>query len=324
MATWCPCVAESQARDVKVVVLKGGRSLERQVSLRSGARVEDALESEGHEVVSLDAGHDLVERLKAERPDVAFVALHGADGEDGTVQELLEILGIPYTGPGVSSCRRSTDKAEAKQALSDAGIATPDWVSFSQTAFSELGAADALEEIEDRLGFPLVVKPARGGSALGVRFAAGRDDVPQAIVSALSYDSRVLLERHVAGRELSVGMLDGEALPAVEVRPRDEDRYSYEARYEIGRTDFICPAELDSEERAVEEAATATWNALDCAGFVRVDLMLGEDGPQVLEVNAVPGLTDTSLFPMAAEAAGIGFEELCDRIAALATDRARA
>ncbi len=309
---------------MKVAVLKGGRSLERQVSLRSGARVGDALAAESHEVVPLDAGHDLVSRLKDERPDVAFVALHGADGEDGTVQELLEILGIPYTGPGVSSCRRSTDKAEAKQALRDAGIPTPDWVSFSQTAFSELGAADALEEIEDRLGFPLVVKPARGGSALGVRFAAARDDVPQAIVSALSYDSRVLLERHVSGRELSVGMLDGQALPAVEVRPRDEDRYSYEARYEIGRTDFICPAELGADETAVEEAAIATWRALDCAGFVRVDLMLGEDGPEVLEVNAVPGLTDTSLFPMAAEAAGIGFEELCGRIVESASKSVRA
>jgi len=305
---------------VKVAVLKGGRSLERQVSLRSGARVEDALAGAGHEVVPLDADHDLVERLKSAQPDVAFVALHGADGEDGTVQELLEILGVPSTGPGVSSCRRSTDKAEAKQALREHGIATPDWVSFSQTAFSELGAADALEEIEERLGYPLVVKPARGGSALGVRFAASREDVPQAIVSALSYDNRVLLERHVEGRELSVGMLAGEALPAVEVRPRDEDRYSYEARYEIGRTDFICPAELD-DDAAVRDAATATWEALDCAGFVRVDLMLGESGPEVLEVNAVPGLTDTSLFPMAAEAAGIGFEELCDRLVNSAAER---
>ncbi len=305
---------------MKVAVLKGGRSLERQVSLRSGARVEDAL-AERHDVVSLDAGHDLVERLKAERPDVAFVALHGADGEDGTVQELLEILGIPYTGPGVSACRRSTDKAEAKQALREHGIATPDWVSFSQTAFSELGAADAMDEIENRLGYPLVVKPARGGSALGVRFAASRDDVPQAIVSALSYDSRVLLERHVTGRELSVGVLDGEALPAVEIRPNDEDRYSYEARYEIGRTEFICPAELGEDEAAVAATSIATWDALDCAGFVRVDLMLGDDGPEVLEVNAVPGLTDTSLFPMAAEAAGIGFEELCDRLVTSAAAR---
>ena len=306
---------------MKIAVLKGGRSLERQVSMRSGARVEDALYARGHEVVPLDAGHDLVAQLKAERPDVAFVALHGADGEDGTVQELLEILGIPYTGPGVSSCRRSTDKAEAKQALREHGIATPDWVSFSQTAFSELGAADALEEIEERLGFPLVVKPARGGSALGVRFAAGREDVPQAIISAFSYDSRVLLERHVSGRELSVGMLQGSALPAVEIRPHDEDLYSYEARYEIGRTDFICPAELEEKEGAVGDAARATWDALDCAGFVRVDLILGADGPEVLEVNAVPGLTDTSLFPMAAEAAGIGFEELCERLVVSAAER---
>ena len=306
---------------MKIAVLKGGRSLERQVSMRSGARVEDALYAQGHEVVPLDAGHDLVAQLKAERPDVAFVALHGADGEDGTVQELLEILGIPYTGPGVSACRRSTDKAEAKQALREHGIATPDWVSFSQTAFSELGAADALEEIEERLSFPLVVKPARGGSALGVRFAAGREDVPQAIISAFSYDSRVLLERHVSGRELSVGMLQGSALPAVEIRPHDEDLYSYEARYEIGRTDFICPADLDEEEGSVGDAARATWNALDCAGFVRVDLILGADGPEVLEVNAVPGLTDTSLFPMAAEAAGIGFQELCDRLVTSAAER---
>jgi D-alanine-D-alanine ligase len=309
---------------LKVAVLKGGRSLERQVSLSSGARVEDALAARGHDVVSIDAGHDLVARLKAERPDVTFVALHGADGEDGTVQELLEILGIPYTGPGVSSCRRSTDKAEAKQALREHGIATPDWVSFSQTAFSELGAADSLEEIEERLRYPLVVKPARGGSALGVRFAAERGDVPQAIVSALSYDSRVLLERHVEGRELSVGLLEGEALPPVEIRPRDEDRYSYEARYEIGRTDFLCPADLGGDEAAVLEAATATWRALDCAGFVRVDMIVGETGPEVLEVNAVPGLTDTSLFPMAAEAAGIGFEELCDRLVTSATKRPQA
>jgi D-alanine-D-alanine ligase len=308
---------------VKVAVLKGGRSLERQVSLRSGARVEDALTVGGHEVVAIDAGDDLVRRLKDEGPDVAFIALHGADGEDGTIQELLEILRIPYTGPGVSAARRSMDKVATKQELRHSGISTPDWVSFSQGAFSELGAADALEEIEERLGFPLVVKPVRGGSALGVRFAAARDDVPQAIVSALSYDDRVLLEQHVDGRELAVAMLDGEALPVVEIRPRDEDRYSYDARYEIGRTDFICPAELSEiDELAVRDAATRTWEALACEGFVRVDVMLGAGGPQVLEVNAVPGLTDTSLFPMAAEAAGLGFEGLCERIVALAGNRA--
>jgi D-alanine-D-alanine ligase len=310
---------------MKVAVLKGGRSLERQVSLRSGARVEDALESLGHEVVPVDAGDDLVRRLKHARPDVAFIALHGADGEDGTVQELLEIIGIPYTGPGVAACRRAMDKPAAKEVMKAAGVPTPAWVSFSQTAFSQLGAADALEEIEALLGFPLVVKPARGGSSLGVRFAATREEVPRAIVSALSYDDRVMLERHVRGRELAVSVLDGHALPIVEVRPRDEDLYSYDARYEIGRTEFICPAQLEPDvAAAVRDAATATWRAIGCEGFARVDLILGDDGPQVLEVNAVPGLTDTSLLPMAAEAGGLPFEELCDRIVELALKRSRA
>ncbi len=300
---------------MRVAVLSGGRSLERQVSLRSGARVEDALGSLGHEAVPIDPGPDLVKRLKSERPDVTFIALHGADGEDGTVQELLEILGLPYTGPGVTACRRATDKAAAKEALREAGIATPDWVSFSSHAFAKLGAGDALEEIERRLGFPLVVKPARGGSSLGVRFAGSAEDVPTALVAALSYDDRVLLERHVAGTELSVAVLHGEPLPIVEIRPTEEDRYSYEARYEIGRTEFVCPADLTPDDAAsVRDAALRTWEVLRCESFARVDLILGDDGPMLLEVNAVPGLTDTSLFPMAAEAAGVSFEHLVERL----------
>ncbi len=304
-------------------MLSGGRSLERQVSLRSGSRVQDALENAGHEVIGIDPGSDLVERLREAAPDVVFIALHGRDGEDGTVQELLSILGLAYTGPGVGACRVATDKVAAKQAMRESGVvATPDWASFSGTAFSELGAGDALPEIERHLGFPLVVKPVRGGSALGVRFAASAGDVPAALVAALSYDDRVLLEHHIDGRELAVAVLDGEVLPAVEVLPNDDDRYSYEARYEIGRTDFSCPAELgEGEAEAVARAALATWEALGCAGFSRVDVILDpKTGPQVLEVNAVPGLTDTSLFPMAAEAAGIGFEDLCERIVKLAAE----
>jgi len=304
---------------MKVAVLRGGGSLERQVSLRSGARVEDALASLGHEVVPLDADGELIGRLAEAQPDVVFIALHGPGGEDGTVQELLEILGVPYTGSGVAACMRCLDKALAKHTLRAAGIATPDWVAITSTAFRELRAGEALEQVEERLGFPLVVKPAAQGSALGVRLAASRDEVPEALVSALSYDDRVLLERHVDGRELAVGVLDGEPLPAVEVRPREEDLYDYGARYEIGRTEFICPADLaaDSDE-AVRAIAVGAYEALGCAGFARVDLMLADDGPQVLEVEAIPGLTDTSLFPMAAEAAGISFEELCGRIVELA------
>ena len=307
---------------MKIAVIRGGRSLERQVSLRSGARVEDALGSLGHEVLALDADGELVSTLKRERPDVAFIALHGPGGEDGTVQELLEILGVPYTGSGVAACARCMDKVAAKHELRAAGISTPDWVAFNATAFRELRAGEALEEIEERLGFPLVVKPAAQGSSLGVRFAASAGDVPEALVSAFSYDDRVLLERHVEGRELALSMLDGEPLPAVEALPKNEDRFNYEARYEIGRTDYVCPADLTSDESsACAELARSTWETLGCEGFARVDLMLAPDGPQVLEVNAIPGLTDTSLFPMAAEAAGVSFEEACGRIVELALAR---
>lgn len=307
---------------MKVAVLKGGRSLEHGVSLRSGARVEDALDSLGHETLSIDVGADLVTRLRDERPEVAFVALHGPGGEDGTVQELLEILSIPYTGPGVAACALCMDKVASKHVIRKAELPTPDWVAFNATAFRELGAADTLEEIEERLGFPLVVKPASQGSSLGVKFASARGEVPAALVAAFSYDDRVLLERYVDGRELAVGILGDEPLPIVEAIPRDSDRFDFDARYEIGRTDYACPADLPaSETEAVQAAAMRTYEALGCEGFARVDLMLGGDGPQVLEVNAIPGLTDTSLFPMAAEAAGLSFEQLVERILALAVAR---
>jgi D-alanine-D-alanine ligase len=164
------------------------------------------------------------------------------------------------------------------------------------------------------------VKPASQGSSLGVEFAAARDGVPQALVAAFSYDDRVLLERYVRGRELAVSVLDGEALPIVEAIPREEDFFNFEARYEIGRTDYVCPAELP-EEAPVRELAKRTYETLGCSGFARVDLILGDEGPQVLEVNAIPGLTDTSLFPMAAEAAGIDFTSLVERIVASARER---
>jgi D-alanine-D-alanine ligase len=306
---------------MKVAVLKGGRSLERQVSLRSGARVEDALQRLGHDVVPIDVGSDLVDRLSDVQPDVAFVALHGRGGEDGTVQELLELVGVPYTASGPSACMRCMDKVVAKHELRDAGLPTPDFYAFSQTAFEELGAAKALPAIEERLEFPIVVKPAGQGSALGVKFARSARDVPGAIVAAFSYDTKVLLERYVAGRDLAVSVLDGsegpEALPVVEAVPVAEDFYDFEARYEIGRTRFICPAEVEPAVTArAQELALAAWATLGCAGFARIDLMLDDVTGElsVLEANAIPGLTDTSLLPLAAEAAGISFDALIARI----------
>jgi D-alanine-D-alanine ligase len=306
---------------VRVAVLKGGRSLERQVSLRSGARVQDALERLGHEAIPIDVGSDLVAQLTTHRPDVAFVALHGSDGEDGTVQELLEVVGIPHTGSGISACIRASDKVLAKHAMRDRGIPTPDFYAFNETALGALGAAQALPAIEDRLQFPIVVKPARQGSALGIKFARSAADVPTALVAAFSYDRKVLLERYVEGRELAVSIVDENAvpvvLPIVEAVPEQEDFYDFEARYEIGRTRFVCPAQIDVTVAArAGEIALETYGLLGCAGFARVDLMLESATSElfVLEVNPIPGLTETSLLPLAAEAAGISFDELVERV----------
>jgi D-alanine-D-alanine ligase len=274
------------------------------VSLRSGARVEDALGRLGHEVVAIDVGADLIARLRAAEPDLAFIAMHGRDGEDGTVQELLEILGIPYTGSGVLACSRASDKVLAKHLMLEAGIPTPDFFAFNETAFRELGAADALAAIEER-------------------FARSAADVPAAIVAAFSYDSRVLLERHVAGRDLAVSILDDVPLPVVEAVPRDDEFYDFEARYEIGRTDFVCPADLPAGlTEAAQNLALRTYRLLGCSAFARVDLMLDESGElTILEANPIPGLTETSLLPQAADAAGISFDALIDRILALALAR---
>jgi D-alanine-D-alanine ligase len=320
----------------RVAVLKGGRSLERSVSLRSGAQVQDALQRLGHEVLAIDVGPELVGELLAQVPDVAFIALHGRDGEDGTAQGLLEAIGLPYTGSGPAACMRATDKVLAKHLMLEAGIPTPAFRALSETAIKELGASAALPALERELDFPLVVKPAKGGSALGVKFARTSAELPSAMVGAFSYDATILLERYVSGRDLAVSVLDsgpGEstasgprasALPIVEAVPRSEDFYDYESRYEIGMTTFVCPADLAPEttERA-QELAVRVYELLGCRGVARVDLMLEHDSDElwVLETNVVPGMTETSLLPQAADAAGIAFEQLVERILASAFTR---
>jgi D-alanine-D-alanine ligase len=317
----------SEAR--RVAVLKGGRSLERSVSLRSGAQVQDGLQRLGHEVLAIDVGPQLVEELLAQAPEVAFIALHGRHGEDGAVQGLLEAIGLPYTGSGPAACMRATDKVLAKHLMLEAGIPTPAFHALSETAIKELGASAALPALERELGFPLVVKPAKGGSALGVKFARTSEQLPGATVGAFSYDPTVLIERYVKGRDLAVSVLDTaleepSALPVVEAVPREEDFYDYESRYEIGMTTFVCPAELAPETTArAQELAVRVYRLLGCRGVARVDLMLEQDSDElwVLETNVVPGMTETSLLPQAADAAGIGFEELLERILASAFSR---
>ena len=316
----------------KVAVLKGGGSLERTVSLRSGARAQSALRQLGHEVVAIDIGPDLVTQLLEAQPNAAFIALHGSDGEDGTVQGLLEAIGVPYTGSGPAACMRCTDKALAKYLMREAGIPTPEFVAFKESAIKELGVAAALPGLERSIGFPLVAKPASQGSALGVKFARSASELPGAIVGALSYDRKVVLERYIRGRDLAVSVLDAPvasppaddgsgaapiALPVVEAIPREEEFYNYESRYEIGMTTFVCPAELpDGVSARAQELALQTYKLLGCHGVARVNLMLEEQTGEltVLETNVVPGLTETSLLPLAADAAEIWFDLLVQRI----------
>ena len=322
----------------RVAVLKGGRSLERAVSLRSGAQVQDGLQRLGHEVIAIDVGAELVSELQASEPDAAFIALHGREGEDGTVQGLLEAIGLPYTGSGPAACMRATDKLLAKHLMREAGIPTPAFHFLREASIKELGAGAALAPMETQLGFPLVVKPATGGSALGVKFARDSRQLPGSLVGAFSYDSTILLERYVRGRDLAVSILDGEslpgadapsqrgpvALPVVEAVPREEDFYDYESRYQIGMTTFVCPADLAPETTArAQELAVEVYRLLGCHGVARVDLMLEHDSDElwVLETNVVPGLTETSLLPQAADAAGISFDELIELILASALTR---
>ncbi len=317
-----------------VAVLKGGVSPERTVSLRSGERAQEALERLGHQVVAIDAGPELLNELLECRPSVAFMTLHGRSGEGGAVQGLLEAIGVPYTGSGPAACRRATDKALAKYLMREAGIPTPDFHTFSESAINEFGIAGALPGIGRRLGYPMVVKPAHGGSALGVKFAADAEGLPRALVAAFSYDDQVVLERYVKGRDLAVSILDSEggqapvpeplSLPVVEAIPREQEFYAYESRYEIGMTTFVCPAELATETTArAQELALAVYRLLGCHGVARVDLMLDDDSGEltVLETNVVPGLTETSLLPQAADAAGIDFDALVGRILASAFTR---
>ncbi len=320
---------------MRVAVLKGGRSLERTVSLRSGARAQSALTQLGHEVVPIDVGPELLKEVLECQPHAAFLALHGRDGEDGTVQGLLEAIGIPYTGSGPAACMLCTDKALAKHLMREAGIPTPDFHAFKESAVKELGVAAALPSIGRALGFPMVVKPASQGSAFGVNFAHSSDELPAAIVGALSYGRKVLLERYVKGRDLAVSVLDAEmesptgspltpsapaqpvALPVVEAIPREREFYDYESRYEIGMTTYVCPAELPAATTArAQELAIEVYRLLGCHGVARVDLMLQEESGElaVLEANVIPGLTETSLLPMASDAAGIDLDALVGRI----------
>jgi D-alanine-D-alanine ligase len=302
-----------------VAVLCGGISLEREVSLRSGGRVADALSDRGHHVLRLDVDAEMVHTLEEGGFDAAFLALHGSAGEDGTVQSLLELIGLPYTGPDVLASSLAWNKPIAQGLYARAGLQVPAHVTLSQQAFREMGASAAVDRIAASLGTPLVVKPATGGAALGLSIVDEVARLPQAIVGAFSYASTVLIERFIHGTEVAVTVLDGEALPPVEIQPK-EGVYDFAARYTPGATEFHAPARMPAEViDACAATAVTAYTAIGARHVSRADLVVDPEGvPWLLELDTCPGMTSTSLVPLAAKAADLEFGELCERLVQLA------
>lgn len=306
----------------RIVVLMGGRSLERDVSLVSGGRIQRALVDRGYPVTTLDIDEALVPRLLEEKPDLVYIALHGKDGEDGTVQELLEILGLRYTGPGPLASGIGFNKVLSKELFIAHEIPTPRYFALSESTIEDMGASELLPLAWEKLGGPVVVKPAAQGSALGVSMVEDFEGLPGALVTALGYDNRVLLEEHVSGTEIAVSVIGNDlttALPAVEVVPRS-GFFDFQARYTAGRTDYFVPARLpEAVAAAAEKTALEVHDLLRCKDISRVDMIVGEDlVPYVLELNISPGMTETSLLPIAAQHAGMSFADLVERLVELA------
>lgn len=296
-------------------MLRGGKSAEREVSLRSGEQVAKALRKRGHDVTDVDLDASTWDVLRDGRFDCVFNALHGRMGEDGTVQGMLELLGLPYTGSGVLASALCMDKARAGKVLSGAGLHVPE---FEELEVKEGVAADVVERLVKQFGLPLVVKPVREGSTIGVTIARDADAVASGLVLAGRYDRRVLVQRFATGTEVTIGVL---ATPEVQVLPTleivsDNPVYDYDAKYTAGKSHHIIPARIPEAAReAAADAARRAFLELGCSGMARVDIIVDPAGtPWVLEVNTVPGLTELSLLPDAARAAGVSFDDLCQRL----------
>ncbi|VAW36027.1 D-alanine--D-alanine ligase [hydrothermal vent metagenome] len=289
----------------RIGVLMGGLSEEREISLKSGRAVLEALRSRGYNAVAIDVGSEAAALLRKEAVEVAFIALHGLYGEDGAVQGLLEIMGIPYTGSGVLASAAAMDKVAGKIFFERYGIPTP--------AYSVL--RDGENKLPEGLGLPLIVKPASHGSTIGIGVADTSAEFQRAVGEAYAYEDTLVVERFISGREVTISILDGTPLPIVEIITRARI-YDFRSKYEKGMTEFVVPADLEeSIAEGASEAALAAYKALGCSGAARVDIVLDEAGrPFVLEANTVPGMTGTSLLPMAARAAGMDYEALVEEI----------
>jgi D-alanine-D-alanine ligase len=313
--------SETESELGRVLVLAGGLTYERDVSLRSGRRVVDALKTVGTEAILADADTELLGLLAVTAPSAVLIALHGGSGEDGAVRAVLDCAGVPYVGTAPAASRLAFDKPSAKELVRRAGLTTPDWVAVPHTTFRELGANAVLDAIVAKLGLPVMVKPAQGGSALGATAVHAAEDLPSAMVTCFSYGPTALVERFVTGVEVAVSVieLDGPgsavALPPVEITA-PAGGYDYTARYTAGETDFHVPARISpAAAEAVTQLALGAHHALGLRDLSRTDAIISEDGAvHFLEVNVSPGLTETSTLPMAATAAGYDLGELYRRL----------
>jgi D-alanine-D-alanine ligase len=296
-------------KSLNITVMLGGPSAEREVSLRTGAAVANALRSLGHRVTELDP--QTSHWLLLPETDVVFLALHGTYGEDGTVQRQLDKLDVPYTGCDAEASRIAFDKVLTKQRCVEEGVPTP--------KFTLVDSPNTPWPI--RWQPPVVVKPVRQGSSVGLQFVERVSDWPDALREALRYDTQLLVEERIVGRETTVGILDGKPLPVVEVRPK-QGTYDYKNKYTPGNTEYFCPAPFDREiTERIQTAALGAFTAIGGRDYARVDVMVRDGEPFVLEVNTLPGMTETSLLPKAAAAAGLSYEQLCQRMVELALDR---
>ena len=310
----------------QVVVLAGGLSPEREVSLRSGNRIRDALAESGVDALLLDADAGLLSRLTEYRPGAVFPAIHGSCGEDGSIREVLDLLRLPYVGAVPSASRSAYDKPTAKALVGAAGMTTPTSVTLPRETFHDLGAAAVVSLIVARLGLPLHVKPSRGGSSLGAASARTAAELSAALLSCFAYGDVALIEQLVTGIEVAVGVVDfgdgPQALPAVEIVPGDGG-YDYAARYTAGKTDFYVPARLtEAAGSAVAQLALNVHTVLGLRDLSRTDMIVDESGtPWFLEVNVAPGMTETSTLPLALAAAGYSFGDACLALVQQAADR---
>jgi D-alanine-D-alanine ligase len=340
---------------MKIIVLMGGASAERDVSMASGEAIVQGLREKGHQVLAIDTakGYKLPEYqkkflsngIKTVPPDVkalqdegkrlalktiesfnlsevevVFLALHGGQGEDGTIQALLELTGIPYTGSGVLASALAMDKAMAKKVFEREGILTPEW--FLLESSDSIDPSIIIKKIKNSFGFPMVVKPNDQGSTVGLTVVEKQENLSEAIEEAKIYSDKILFERYIPGRELTVGVLGDIPLPVIEIVP-EHGIYDYECKYTKDKSQYVCPAELSEKEtKEIQEIGLKAYKALGCEGFARVDFRYGTDDKfYCLEVNTIPGMTATSLVPKAAKAMGIEFPELVERIAKLAAQK---